>query len=196
MVLESVGAKVNSGIESKPQTSDAVRASETHGPQQTSSREEKKRVFNVTILQAHHEASLSAKNEPQALLYKTVIDSINKELEADQGTNAIEKGYESGLDISPAATSGRIVSLSTRFFSQFQEQHPKLNEQDQVDRFLEIIGNGIDQGFGAARDILHDLGVLEGDISDNIDRTYELVQEGLTTFRDLFNFPPKDELAE
>ncbi|MFT4714716.1 MAG: hypothetical protein ACI8W1_003221 [Candidatus Azotimanducaceae bacterium] len=192
MALESVGTKVNSRIESKPQTSDPVKASETQRPQLTPSREENQRAFNVTILQANHDASLSAKNEPQALLYKTVIDSINKELEADQGTNAIEKGYESGVDVTPAATAGRIVALSTRFFSQFQEQHPKLNEQDQVDRFLNIISNGIDQGFGAARETLDGLGVLEGDISDNIDRTYELVQEGLASFRDLFNFSPKD----
>ena len=50
-----------------------------------------------------------------------------------------------------------------------------------------MIGGGIDQGFKEARDILNSLGVLEGEIADNIDKTYELVQTGLQDFRDSFN---------
>ncbi|WP_292746763.1 DUF5610 domain-containing protein, partial [Methylophaga sp. UBA3191] len=38
------------------------------------------------------------------------------------------------------------------------------------------------QGFKEARDILGGLKVLEGDIAGNIDKTYDLVQQGLQSF--------------
>ena len=46
----------------------------------------------------------------------------------------------------------------------------------------EVIGGGIDQWFKEARDILGGLKVLEGDIAGNIDKTYDLVQQGLQSF--------------
>ena len=49
------------------------------------------------------------------------------------------------------------------------------------------IGGGIDQGFAEARGILDGLGVLEGELKDNIDLTYDLVQQGLQAFREGFS---------
>lgn len=154
------------------------------------------RKLNVAILQSHHEVSLSVKDEPLALVYKTAIEAINKELEGELGENAIQQGYESGLDVSPEATAERIVSFSTGLFPLFQQQHPELDEIQQVDRFLEVIGGGIDQGFAEAREILDGLGVLEGEIADNVDKTYDLVQEGLADFRSRFESPQSNELVE
>ncbi len=154
------------------------------------------RKLNVAILQSHHEVSLSVKDEPLALVYKTALEAINKELEGELGENAIQQGYESGLDVSSEATAERIVSFSTGLFPLFQQQHPELNESQQVDRFLEVIGGGIDQGFAEAREILDGLGVLEGEIADNVDKTYDLVQEGLAAFRSRFESPQSNELAE
>ncbi|RDH89593.1 MAG: hypothetical protein DIZ77_00365 [endosymbiont of Seepiophila jonesi] len=47
---------------------------------------------------------------------------------------------------------------------------------------LTIIRDAIEQGFAEAREILDGLSVLEGDISANIDTTFELVLEGLERF--------------
>lgn len=159
-------------------------------------RQVSQRKLNVAILQSNREVSLSVKNEPLALVYKTAIEAINKELEPELGENSIQKGYEAGIDVSPEATADRIVSFSTGLFSLFQQQHPSLSEPEQVDRFLDVIGGGIDQGFSEARDILEGLGVLKGEIADNIDKTYDLVQEGLSAFRDKFESTEKSELVE
>ena len=156
-------------------------------------RQVSQRKLNVAILQSNREVSLSVKNEPLALVYKTALEAINKELEPELGENAIQQGYEAGIDVSPEATADRIVSFSTGLFSLFQQQHSSLSEPEQVDRFLDVIGGGIDQGFSEARDILEGLGVLKGEIADNIDKTYDLVQEGLSAFRDKFESPGEGE---
>ncbi|MBA1333039.1 hypothetical protein QQ73_18915, partial [Candidatus Endoriftia persephone str. Guaymas] len=57
------------------------------------------------------------------------------------------------------------------------EQDSALNE------FLELIGGGIEQGFAEARGILEGLEILNGEIEQNVDKTYELVQQGLERFR-------------
>jgi len=147
-----------------------------------------KQALNAAILHANHEVSISSKNEPLALVYKTAIDAINKELETDYGENAIQTGYDSGLDVSPEATAGRIVNFSTGLFSLYQQQHPEMEEQEQVDSFLEVIGGGIDTGFAEASEILTALDVMEGDIESNVQKTYDLVQEGLKAFRESFLF--------
>jgi hypothetical protein len=165
-------------------TSENVSKSRETAP--LSQRQVVQREHNVAILQAHQDVSLSIKTQPLALVYQAAIDSINKELEPTLGENSIQRGFESGLDVSPEATADRILSFSTGLFSLYQQQNPKLSEQEQVDKFIGVIGGGIDQGFGEAREILGGLGVLEGDIKENVDKTYDLVQQGLADFRQKF----------
>jgi len=153
-----------------------------------------RKEFNASILQAHHEVSLGVKDNPLSLVYRTAIDAINKELETDFGTQSVERAYEQGLDVSPEATAERILSFSTGLFSLYQQQHPKMSEQEQAEKFVEIIGGGIETGFTEARDILDGLGVLEGDIAENIDKTFSLVQEGLLAFQEKFTPDRSSEL--
>lgn len=142
-----------------------------------------KDALNKSILDTQFNVSVGAKDKPMDLLYRTVIEALKEYVEPVLGEGAIENAFESGLDVSPEATAERIVSLSTNFIAAFQEQHPELEGEALVDRFLEVIGGGIEQGFSEARDILDGLGVLEGDIASNIDKTYDLVQQGLEAFR-------------
>lgn len=61
---------------------------------------------------------------------------------------------------------------------------------------MSVISGGIEQGFKDARDILENLSVLEGKVAADIDRTYDLVQEGLKHFSDGFfneNEPTNNE---
>jgi len=113
---------------------------------------------------------------------KTALDGINNALQASLGENAIQNAYDAGLDISSDATATRIVSLSTAFFSQYQEQHPELDQEDAATAFIDIIRGGVETGFSEAREILTSLNVLEGEIANNVDSTYELVQEKLNEF--------------
>jgi len=173
-----------------PSTDEAVAPQDTNQP---SPQQVRKQAYNVAILQANQEVSLSIKNEPLALIYKTAIEAINDELAPELGEDAIEKGYESGLDVSPEATSGRILSFSLGLFSLYQQQHPELNEQEQAEKFVGIIGGGIDTGFSEAREILDGLGVLKDEIAENIDKTYDLIQDGLIAFREKYELPENKE---
>ena len=140
--------------------------------------------------------SLSMGNESMALLYKTAIDEINIALEGELGENAIQEAYDSGLDITPEATAERIISMSTAFFSGYRNQNPEMSESDAVNKFSEIIAGGIETGFSQARGVLDGLKVLEGDIADNIDVTYGLVQQGLQAFVESFLEAEKTESSE
>jgi hypothetical protein len=59
-----------------------------------------KMQLNVSILQESASISLNSGNDPLALLYKSAITSINEQLEADFGPDAIQNAL--GQDNSPA----------------------------------------------------------------------------------------------
>ncbi len=162
-------------------------------PEQASSQAkialESKAKLNVSILEAT-EATLGVKDQPLALVLKSAIAKINEVLAPELGDDAIQKAFDAGIDFSPEATAERIVSFSTGFFSAYQEQHPELSTEDALNGFLDVIGGGIQQGFDEARNILDGLQVLKGDIADNIDQTFTLVQTGLGKFKDMILAPP------
>ncbi len=149
-----------------------------------------KKLLNQSILQASMDVSLSAGNQPMALLFKTAIEGVNKALEGQLGPDAIQHAYDDGLDVSPQATADRIVQMSTSFFDKYQANHPDLSTEDALNSFTKLISGGIDKGFKEARDILEGLNVLkEGNIASNIDATYDLVQKGLQAFVDSYKKP-------
>lgn len=183
-----------------PQNKPAVKAFENTarlpaGENKIDAQAQQKKQLNASILEANLTVSLSAQNDPLALVYKTAIEEINKVLESEFGENAIQSAYESGLDVSPEATADRIVSLSTGFFAAFQESNPGLSEAEAAERFVDVIGGGIDKGFAEAREILESLQVLEGEIEANVDKTYDLVQDGLNAFLEQFSVV-KDQSEE
>lgn len=154
----------------------------TDAPAELSIREQLRQSGNAAIMQANQQVSLQSGNESLALLYTAAIDAINERLAPSLGENALQRGLDEGLDVSPEATANRIVSLTTAMFSRYQDSNPELDFSAQVGRFVEIISGGIEQGFNEARTILDGLQVLEGDIAANIDATYALVQQGLQEF--------------
>lgn len=165
------------------QVSELAHAKNTDKAQESSSVTAKKQL-NAAILQSA--VDVSAGSKFLSLTFKTAIESINDALKETLGDNVIKNAYDSGLDISPEATAERIVSLSTAFFGSYQKQHPELSQEDTLTKFTDLINGGINTGFGEARDILSGLQVLEGDIAINIDITYALVQEKLTSFIENF----------
>lgn len=145
-----------------------------------------------TLRKAESDLSLSFNSDSspiasQELLTRTVLDALNKELEASFGPYAIQNAYEQGLDVSPQATADRIVQQATGFFTRFAEKYADLSENELLDSFIATISSGIDKGFAEARDILEGLNVLQGDIANNIDETYTLIQQGLANFRSGFD---------
>lgn len=159
--------------------------SKTDGPfgQVVSEMAHARKLQNAAILEASASASLSAGNEPLSLVLKTALENINAALKEAMGEdNVIETAVEQGVDVSPAATADRIVSQSTAFFEQYKANHPDMNEEEAKANFIDLIRGGVEKGFAEARSLLDGLNVLAGDVAANIDKTYELVQQGLDDF--------------
>lgn len=153
-------------------------------PNPNETRAGQKAETDARTLQAHLNVSVGSKEKPMQLLYKAAIEAIDEELEETLGPDSTQRNFDAGIDFSPEATADRIIKASTAFFYSYQEQHPEENLEEQLDNFIAIVSGGVDQGFDEARHILDGLGVLEGDIEDNINRTYDFVMEGYQGFRD------------
>lgn len=145
---------------------------------------------NTAIVQASLDVSIGSQNQPLALLYKTAIDSLNKALKTDLGDNAIQNAV--GQDNTPEGTAGRIVSLSTGFFAAFKAKYTGKSDDELLQGFMNTIRTGFEQGFKEAKDILKGLGVLNGDVASNIEKTYALVLKGYADF-EAANTPAKTD---
>ena len=152
-----------------------------------------KKQLNAAIIESTLEFSNSLGDQPLSLALKTALQGINEALQANGVESSVEDAFESGVDYSPEATAERIVSFSTQFLGAFREQNPDMSEEESLNAFMDVIGSGIDQGFGEAKDILGGLNVLEGEVSDTIDTTYDLVQKGLQAFVDSLNEKEEEE---
>lgn len=150
-----------------------------------------KKQLNAAIIESSLKYSTTVGDQPLALTLKTALQGINEALQASGVENKVEDTFESGIDFSPEATAERIVSFSTQFLGAFREQNPDMSEEESLTAFVDIISSGIDQGFDEAKEILGGLKVLEGEVSETIDKTYELVQSGLQAFVDALK--AKDE---
>lgn len=150
-----------------------------------------KQKLNATIMENQLKLSTGDDDNSMKLLYKTALEGINSELEAEFGPNAAEKIKNSGVDTSPQATADRIVGFATAFYQKFSEQNPDMPEEERLDKFIALVGGGVDKGFEDARGILDGLGVLQGKVADDIDSTYSLIQDGFAKFREMILNPDK-----
>jgi hypothetical protein len=177
------------------QNSTAVKTDDSRGIKDQAA--QAKQAQNVAILRANEQVSLRSNNDSLSLLYKTALEGINAELEPVMGENAVQKIYDSGIDTSSEATAERIVAFATGFYSRYKELNPDKSEEENLTSFLKIIGGGIDKGFNDAKDILKGLKVYEGEIESGVDKTYGLVMQGLTSFREkmlaMAAEPPADD---
>lgn len=152
-----------------------------------------KKQLNAAIIESSLKYSTSVGDQPLALTLKAALQGINEALQASGVENNVEDTYESGVDFSPEATAERIVSFSTQFLGAFREQNPDMSEEESLNAFVDIISSGIDQGFDEAKEVLGGLNVLAGEVSENIDKTYELVQTGLQAFVDALKAEDEQE---
>jgi hypothetical protein len=146
-------------------------------------RERARRDMNMAILKSASEVTLSSGNQPLHLLYRSAIDSLNKILAPELGDGAIERAAENPDEFTPENTAERITSFALSFYSAYQRQHPEMQEEESVNSFISLMTGAVERGINEARDILDGLGVLEGEIGENIDKTLELIQGRFDTFR-------------
>ena len=132
------------------------------------------------------------------ITYQAAIEKINEILMAEMPTPTGEEPTtkpiseealkaQGGMEYwTPENTAKRIVGGATAFFAGFQKAHPELEGEALMNRFMEVGGGGLNQGFEEARNILDDLGVLKDDIANNIDQTFDLVQSGMQDYQNQF----------
>ena len=90
------------------------------------------------------------------------------------------------LPVAPRAGPGSFKNPTAIPVVPSAVEHRSETPSEAAQSFVDLIGVGVDRGFAEARDILDSLKVLQGDIATNIDKTYDLVQEGLKNFLDSF----------
>jgi len=62
-----------------------------------------------------------------------------------------------------------------------------MDEQEALTKYIDVVSGGVDTGFTEAKEVLSGLNVLEGDIASNIEKTYDLVQQGFSDFVEKYN---------
>ncbi len=112
----------------------------------------------------------------QAILNRELADKLEQRFK-EEGIDL--KGLKAE-DFTPQKVSERIMNfVSGRV----------LSEQDS-DKQLELMQQaraGVEQGFAEARDILDSLSVLNGQVKDDVDKTYDLIQQGLDKLNQQIN---------
>jgi hypothetical protein len=173
-------------------------------PENTTNKIDPTETSSLSTMKTDQQASLiahlfgdgkSANESSLKLTFQVAIDEINKILSSEFGltegvaTPISEETLkqQGGMEYwTPENTAQRIVDGSTAFFAAFQSANPDLEGEALIDRFIEVVGGGVTQGFEEAKNLLGDMKVLEGSIADNIDKTYTLVQEGFQNFRNQY----------
>ena len=104
----------------------------------------------------------------QALLNREIADKLEKYFQ-DEGIEL--KGLKAD-DFTPEKVSERILGfVSNRILSE--------DDSDKQNELMAKARAGIEQGFAEARDILESLSVLNGKVKEDVDSTYDLIQQGL-----------------
>ena len=129
-----------------------------------------KQKLNATIMENQLKLSTGDDDNSMKLLYKTALEGINSELEAEFGPNAAEKIKQSGVDTSPQATADRIVGFATAFYQKYSEQNPDMPEEERLDKFLALVGGGVDKGFEDAK-----IALIEGIVDGLLERRPALI---------------------
>lgn len=176
------------GAQADKSSTAATSTEQSKKPEGLGSISEAKQQLNASIIQASLSVSITSGNDSLALLYKTAIENINDVLKPELGENAIQKAAENGDDHTPEGTSARILGFVAALYEMYRDQKvtdgEEFDEAALAEKFVGIVGGGVDKGFNEAKKILTGLGVFEGDIESNANKTYDLVKQGLQLFID------------
>jgi hypothetical protein len=132
------------------------------------------------------------------VLTERLTENLQKKIEGAAGNQGLEgveltdaeavAAAESDIH-SPTNVSDRILDFALGFFSDYRQQAvDDLGEGEELDEdlvkqeFHDLISGAIDQGFEEARSVISSLGALEGETEQKINKTYDLVQAGLSEF--------------
>jgi hypothetical protein len=115
---------------------------------------------------------------------QVVLERAMEKLRAVVDQARAELGLPEGavIDTSPDATAQRIADFALGFFSKYADRHGLADDEAGRQQFAGFIGRAIQQGIEEARGILTALNSLNGDVDNNINKTWEVIQNRLNGF--------------
>ena len=86
------------------------------------------------------------------------------------------------IDTSAEATGNRIADFALGAFEKWSANHKEVTGDEAKKQFIDFIGSAVKQGISEARNILTSLNALSSDVSTNIDKTWEVIQNRFNDF--------------
>ncbi|WP_157760796.1 DUF5610 domain-containing protein [Hydrogenovibrio halophilus] len=134
------------------------------------------------------------------MTFQATMEQLNQALEPDLGPEAISQArlQETGIEYwNPENTADRIFQGASGFLPAFQRANPDLEGEALMDKYMNVVGGGLQKGFDEAKGILGEMKLFEGNIADSFQETMDRVFKSMENFRrEQLGLPPlKDETA-
>lgn len=125
----------------------------------------------------HLDPVVESRNEvPAALDRQKIVDNkLIYALEKVVGSENVSISALNPDDYTPENVADRVLGFVNQAMGKLENTQPNYDKA----AFLSAVSKGIDEGFADAREFLQGLGALEGQIEEDIDTTYSLIQDGL-----------------
>lgn len=181
--LSSVTGNSNT-ISTKSKESGTTSATENKGSVQSQVRAS----MNEQIVQASLRVSLTSADNPQGLLFHSAMEGVYEAMGGKFQSNILpeyqmpEATGPNNPYATPEGSAGVILDFSLGLYASFKEQHPGMEESEVATKFIETIRGGFEKGYAKAVEVLDAMGVFEGNLKAEIEKTYELVMKGYDEF--------------
>jgi len=152
---------------------------------------------------------MSAADQRLFIGAKSLMASLNKELKLDgsfsfSNSSSQQLDIKSGqsslldkIDVEPITFDFEAVAKNVMEFVSGVIKGAQAGgaSDDKLKEMLEQAREGVDMGFEMARAELGDMDMLNDDVEQGMDKSYDLIQQGLTNLNDELFKPPQTESA-
>lgn len=115
-------------------------------------------------------------------LQEALTTRVGKAVQDTLAAHGMDINAAVGVDVSPEATSDRIVAGTTSLLGVFARQNPKLSKAELIDKFEATIRPAIKKGYREALDILSGFEEFDSGMRAMTDKTQALVDQKLDSY--------------
>lgn len=151
---------------------------------------EAKQATEAMVVQQLINVDMGSISKSQELLFRQVIEKLDKILAPTQGENATQKAADAGIDFSPKATAQRITSHASGLIARFQAQNHLEPADPKIAKFIDSIQQAIERGFEDARNILKGFDVFKGGVESTFDATLSQALQNMDAIRSELGLEP------
>ena len=141
-------------------------------------------ALNAQIIEASMKVSLGSATNSQGLLFRSSLESIYESLAGQFESNILPDYKMPTISDSnnpfatPEGTANVILGFSLGMYEIFAAQHKGKDDAEIAAHFIDVIRGGFEKGYNEAVDILKGMNVFEGHVKSEIEKTWDLVQQG------------------